>query len=98
MEHIWSSNNKCKLSGCWRLYCCITDSLQCYSRPDQYNRSAIIYTNFVYHTALTNITIATTGATGIGAAAGLPAGVIAVWAANVITISGTPTAVSYTHL
>ena len=44
------------------------------------------------NTALTPITHATTGATGIGAAAGLPAGVTAVWAANVITISGTPTA------
>src|SRR5579871_2236757 len=44
------------------------------------------------NTALTNITIATTGATGIGAATGLPAGVTATWAANTITISGTPTA------
>jgi gliding motility-associated-like protein len=44
------------------------------------------------NTALTNITHATTGATGIGAATGLPAGVTAAWAANVITISGTPTA------
>ena len=44
------------------------------------------------NTALTNITIATTGATGIGAATGLPGGVNAVWAANIITISGTPTA------
>ena len=44
------------------------------------------------NTVLTNITHATTGATGIGAAAGLPAGVTAAWAANVITISGTPTA------
>ena len=34
----------------------------------------------------------TTGATGIGAATGLPAGVTAAWAANTITISGTPTA------
>src|SRR4030095_6157192 len=39
-----------------------------------------------------NITIATTGATGRGAATGLPAGVTATWAANTITISGTPTA------
>ncbi|MBK8608710.1 MAG: hypothetical protein IPL84_01830 [Chitinophagaceae bacterium] len=38
-----------------------------------------------------NITIATTGATGIGAPTGLPAGVSANWAGNVITISGTPT-------
>ena len=44
------------------------------------------------NTALTNITIATTGATGIGAPVGLPAGVTAAWLANVITISGTPTA------
>ena len=44
------------------------------------------------NTALTNITHTTTGATGIGSATGLPAGVSAAWAANVITISGTPTA------
>ena len=39
-----------------------------------------------------DITIATTGATGIGASTGLPAGVTAAWASNTITISGTPTA------
>jgi uncharacterized protein (TIGR02145 family) len=44
------------------------------------------------NTVLTTITIATTGATGIGTATGLPAGLTAVWSANVITISGTPTA------
>jgi hypothetical protein len=49
------------------------------------------------NTALTNITIATTGATGISedgvaAANGLPAGVSASWSGDVITISGTPTA------
>jgi hypothetical protein len=38
-----------------------------------------------------NITIATTGATGIGAPTGLPAGVTASFGANTITISGTPT-------
>jgi nitrogen fixation protein FixH len=43
------------------------------------------------NTALTSITHATTGATGIGTATGLPAGVTASWAADVITISGTPT-------
>ena len=48
-------------------------------------------------TALTSITIATTGATGIAndnvaGANGLPAGVSAHWVGNVITISGTPTA------
>jgi gliding motility-associated-like protein len=44
------------------------------------------------NTALTNIMHSTTGATGIGTATGLPAGVSATWSANVITISGTPTA------
>lgn len=43
------------------------------------------------NTALTDITHTTTGATGIGAATGLPAGVSASWNANTITISGTPT-------
>ncbi|MBP6238074.1 MAG: Ig-like domain-containing protein, partial [Saprospiraceae bacterium] len=38
------------------------------------------------------ITHTTTGATGIGTATGLPAGVTATWAANTITISGMPTA------
>ncbi|MFN8244573.1 MAG: PKD-like domain-containing protein, partial [Ferruginibacter sp.] len=42
------------------------------------------------NTAITNITYATTGATG-ATFAGLPAGVTGVWAANVVTISGTPT-------
>ena len=41
---------------------------------------------------LTPITIATTGATGIGSASGLPSGVTAAWSGNVITISGTPAA------
>ncbi|MBV6485928.1 MAG: hypothetical protein KFKLKKLM_02540 [Flavobacteriales bacterium] len=44
------------------------------------------------NTAITNITHTTTGATGIGAATGLPAGVTAGFAGNTITISGTPTA------
>ncbi|MFM8485065.1 MAG: hypothetical protein ACKOCH_01930, partial [Bacteroidota bacterium] len=41
------------------------------------------------NTLMTSITHATTGATGIGTATGLPSGVTAGWAANVITISGT---------
>jgi gliding motility-associated-like protein len=44
------------------------------------------------NTTLTPITHNTTGATGIGTASGLPAGVTASWAANTITISGAPTA------
>jgi|GEM_PF-1115393 len=43
------------------------------------------------NTVLTNITHATTSATGIGTPTGLPAGVSAAWSGNVITISGTPT-------
>lgn len=38
-----------------------------------------------------NITIATTGAAGIGSPTELPAGVTASWASGVITIKGTPT-------
>ncbi|WP_159691211.1 hypothetical protein, partial [Flavobacterium sp. 9R] len=41
---------------------------------------------------ITPITHATTGATGIGTATGLPTGVTASWTTNTITISGTPTA------
>ncbi|MFV7236812.1 LamG-like jellyroll fold domain-containing protein, partial [Flavobacterium sp. ZB4R12] len=43
------------------------------------------------NTAITNITYATTGATG-ATFSGLPAGVAGFWAANVATITGTPTA------
>ena len=42
------------------------------------------------YSALTPITISTTGATGIGTPTGLPTGVTASWAANTITISGIP--------
>jgi len=42
------------------------------------------------NTAITNITYGTTGATG-ATFTGLPAGVTGAWAANVVTISGTPT-------
>ena len=43
------------------------------------------------NTAITDITYGTTGATG-ATVTGLPAGVTGVWAADVVTISGTPTA------
>jgi hypothetical protein len=43
------------------------------------------------NTPLTNITYITTGATGIGTPSGLPPGVTAAWAGNIITVSGTPT-------
>ena len=39
--------------------------------------------------SITPITIATTGATGIGTPTGLPPGISATWAGNVITINGT---------
>ncbi|MFZ4398512.1 MAG: T9SS type A sorting domain-containing protein [Bacteroidales bacterium] len=44
------------------------------------------------NTPLAAIVHITTGANGIGVAAGLPSGIVASWAANTITISGTPTA------
>jgi uncharacterized protein YjdB len=43
------------------------------------------------NTPITNIIHTTTGASGIGIATGLPAGVTATWSSNTITISGTPT-------
>ncbi|MFZ9847885.1 MAG: beta strand repeat-containing protein, partial [Flavobacteriales bacterium] len=43
------------------------------------------------NTAMTNITHATTGVTGVTSSSNLPAGVTATYAANTLTISGTPT-------
>ena len=40
---------------------------------------------------ITPITIATTGASGIGTATSLPPGITASWSGNVITLSGKPT-------
>ena len=45
----------------------------------------------IVNTIMTTITHTTTGATGIGTAMGLPAGVTATWDADQIIISGTPT-------
>ena len=42
------------------------------------------------NSAITNITLATTGATG-ATFTGLPAGVTGSWSGNLVTISGTPT-------
>ena len=42
------------------------------------------------NSAITNISLATTGATG-ATFTGLPAGVTGSWSADVVTISGTPT-------
>ncbi|HAQ21539.1 MAG TPA: hypothetical protein DCR40_20260, partial [Prolixibacteraceae bacterium] len=60
--------------------------------PDMTADSASSTPTLCINTTLTAITHATTGATGIGAATGLPAGVTAAWTSNTITISGTPTA------
>ncbi|MDA9666532.1 hypothetical protein N9T48_00545, partial [bacterium] len=60
--------------------------------PDNTAGTASSSPTLCVNTALTNITHATTGATGIGTANGLPAGVSASWSGDVITISGTPTA------
>ncbi len=47
--------------------------------------------NVCINQAITSVTHTTTGATGIGLATGMPAGISVVWNNNVITISGTPT-------
>jgi len=60
--------------------------------PDNTVTAAPAISPVCINTALTSFTHTTTGATGIGAATGLPAGVSAAWAGNTITISGTPTA------
>jgi hypothetical protein len=60
--------------------------------PDNTVGSASSSETLCINTALTAITHSTTGATGIGTATGLPAGVTAAWSGDVITISGTPTA------
>jgi hypothetical protein len=52
---------------------------------------ASAYPTLCVDTALTPVTHVTTGATGIGTASGLPAGVSASWSGDLITISGTPT-------
>ena len=45
------------------------------------------------NTLLTPITLTTTGATGIGTPTGLPTGVTALWVADTITLSGTPSTI-----
>ena len=69
-----------------------TDDITITVTPNNTAGAASSTPTLCINTSMTDITHATTGATGIGAATGLPAGVTASWAANVITISGTPTA------
>jgi len=59
--------------------------------PENTVSAASTMPSLCVQTSLTNITHVTTGASGIGTATGLPAGVTAAWASNIITISGTPT-------
>ena len=60
-------------------------------RPDNTVTIPSAPTTVCINTSLPVISLTTTGATGIGTPTGLPAGVTAVWAANTITITGTPT-------
>jgi gliding motility-associated-like protein len=77
----------------------VTDSRGCFTtvsktiavRPTNTVSAASSTPSLCINTVLTNITHTTTGATGIGTATGLPAGITAAWSANVITLSGTPT-------
>ena len=54
----------------------------------EYNLDNPATQSLVINTAITNITINTTGATGIDPATDLPDGLSASWANNVLTISG----------
>ncbi|MBN7809518.1 hypothetical protein J0A68_01035 [Algoriphagus sp. H41] len=60
--------------------------------PNNFASAASTSPEVCINNAIPSITHSTTGATGIGAATGLPAGVTANWSGNTITISGTPTA------
>ena len=62
-----------------------------YVTPDNTSGTPSSTPTLCINTLLTDITITTTGATGIGTATGLPAGVTAAWESDLITISGTPT-------
>ncbi len=72
--------------------CQNTDQVTVTITPDNTAGAASSNPTVCINTALTDITIATTGATGIGSASGLPSGVTASWSSNTITISGTPNA------
>ncbi|CAN1578545.1 hypothetical protein MCERE19_04362 [Spirosomataceae bacterium] len=76
-------------SGC---YSAASSAVTATLTPDNTVSAASSLPTLCINTVLTNITHSTTGATGIGTATGLPAGITAAWAANTITISGTPTA------
>ncbi|MBX2902541.1 MAG: Ig-like domain-containing protein, partial [Chitinophagales bacterium] len=60
--------------------------------PDRTVGTASSSPTVCINTSMTSVTHTTTGVTGIGSSAGLPAGVAASYASNTITISGTPTA------
>ena len=71
--------------------CASTTTLTITVNPNNTVGTASSTPTLCINTALTAITHATTGATGIGTVTGLPTGVTAAWASNTITISGTPT-------
>ena len=58
----------------------------------EYNLDNPATQTLVINTAIADITFNTTGATGVGTATDLPDGLSASWANNVLTISGTPSA------
>lgn len=72
--------------GCGTAYATGTITVQPQNTVSPASSSPILCIN----TMLPDITHNTTLATGIGTPTGLPAGVMAVWANDVITISGTP--------
>ncbi|WP_339659271.1 hypothetical protein, partial [Flavobacterium frigidarium] len=79
-------NYSVKTSGCT-----ITSSRTVTVTANNTTTAASSTPTLCINTALTAITHTTVGATGIGTAIGLPAGVTATFASNTITISGTPT-------
>jgi len=72
--------------------CASTTTMVITINPNNTVGSASSSPTVCVNTAISSVTHTTTGATGIGAASGLPAGVAANWSGNTITISGTPTA------
>jgi hypothetical protein len=93
-----SSSNSINVSAAGLYIVTVTDSRGCQTTasntltlaPDNLVGVASSTPTLCIDGLLTDITHTTTGATGIGKATGLPEGVTATWAANKITISGSP--------
>ena len=84
LEEIKVRWKKAALENCSGVPC--TTSVACSAGTPSTSPTIVLISGT---TSITPITIATTGATGIGTATGLPSGISATWAGNVITISGT---------